>query len=61
MGGSDRFEHKGEEIKGRAKETAGRASNDPGLEAEGRRERSKGSLKQAFDKLRDSIRSATRK
>jgi uncharacterized protein YjbJ (UPF0337 family) len=54
----DKARNKGQELKGRAKETAGRATDDESLEAEGRADRSKGSMKQAGEKAKDAIRGA---
>jgi uncharacterized protein YjbJ (UPF0337 family) len=47
---------KAQELKGRAKETLGRATGDPYLEAEGAADRQKGSFKQAWGKLKDAFR-----
>ena len=48
--------NKAEELKGQAKEAAGRASNDPRLEAEGRADQSRANLKQAVEKIKDAFR-----
>jgi uncharacterized protein YjbJ (UPF0337 family) len=48
--------NKAQELKGQAKETAGRASNDPRLEAEGRADQTKANLKQAAEKIKDAFR-----
>jgi uncharacterized protein YjbJ (UPF0337 family) len=48
--------NKAQELKGQAKEAAGRASNDPRLEAEGRADQSKANLKQAAEKIKDAFR-----
>jgi uncharacterized protein YjbJ (UPF0337 family) len=55
MSTDDKFEAKGEEVKGRIKETAGRATDDEELEAEGTTERVKGNLKQAVEKVKDAF------
>ena len=47
--------NKGTEVKGKMKKKAGQATNDVGLEAEGRAEESKGSLKQAGQKAKDAF------
>jgi uncharacterized protein YjbJ (UPF0337 family) len=44
------------EVKGKIKKRAGRATDDAGLEAEGRAEESKGALKQAGEKVKDAFR-----
>ena len=48
--------NKAQELKGQAKEGAGRASRDPSLEAEGRAEQTKANLKQAAEKVKDAFR-----
>jgi uncharacterized protein YjbJ (UPF0337 family) len=48
--------NKAEELKGQAKEAAGRASDDPRLEAEGRADQSRANLKQAVEKIKDAFR-----
>ncbi|MEV8443645.1 CsbD family protein [Actinosynnema sp. NPDC051121] len=55
MGIDDKFDAKAEELKGKAKEAAGRAGDDPELEAEGRGEQVKGNLKQAVEKVKDAF------
>jgi uncharacterized protein YjbJ (UPF0337 family) len=47
--------HKAEAVKGRVKKTAGRATNSPRLEAEGRGDQAKGDLKQAGAKVKDAF------
>jgi uncharacterized protein YjbJ (UPF0337 family) len=48
--------NKTQELKGQAKEAAGRASNDQRLEAEGRADQTKANLKQAAEKIKDAFR-----
>jgi uncharacterized protein YjbJ (UPF0337 family) len=55
---ADKARNKGEELKGRLKETTGRATDDERLESEGRSDRTKGSAKQAGEKAKDAIRGA---
>lgn len=55
MGTDDKFDHKAEELKGKAKENLGSATDDEELEAEGKADKSKGSLKQAGDKIKDAF------
>jgi uncharacterized protein YjbJ (UPF0337 family) len=43
------------EAKGKIKKKAGQATDDTGLEAEGRAEESKGDLKQAGEKVKDAF------
>ncbi|MDQ5815567.1 MAG: CsbD family protein [Actinomycetota bacterium] len=51
----DKAKNKGEELKGNVKESAGRASGDKDLEAEGQADQSKGNLKQAGEKVKDAF------
>jgi uncharacterized protein YjbJ (UPF0337 family) len=51
----DKLDNKGEELRGKVKEEAGRATNDPELERQGQRDKSKANLKQAGEKVKDSI------
>ena len=44
-------------MKGKAKEGAGRATDDPELEAEGRTDQASGSVKQAGEKVKDAAKS----
>jgi uncharacterized protein YjbJ (UPF0337 family) len=48
--------NKSQELKGQVKEAAGRATDDPGLEAEGRGDQTKANLKQAAEKVKDALR-----
>ncbi len=57
MGTDDKIDNKAEEMKGKTKETVGRATDDPGLEAEGRTDQSKSNLKQAGEKVKDAFKS----
>jgi uncharacterized protein YjbJ (UPF0337 family) len=42
-------------LKGKVKETAGRASDDPALEAEGKGDQAEGHTKQAGEKIKDAV------
>ncbi len=44
------------EVKGTIKKKVGQATDDTGLEAEGRAEETKGDLKQAGEKVKDAFR-----
>lgn len=57
MGADDKFSNKAEEMKGRAKEAVGDATDNEQWQAEGRAERAKGSLKQAGEKVKDAFKS----
>jgi uncharacterized protein YjbJ (UPF0337 family) len=56
MGTDDKARNKAEEMKGRAKEELGDATGNEQWQAEGRAQRSKGSLKQAAEKVKDAFR-----
>lgn len=51
----DKVNNKGEELRGKVKEGAGRATNDPELERQGQRDQSKANIKQAGEKVKDSL------
>ena len=58
MGTDDKLRNKGEDLKGKAKETIGRATDDEELEAQGRADQAKSSLKDAGEKVKDAIKDA---
>jgi uncharacterized protein YjbJ (UPF0337 family) len=58
MATDDKFRNKGEDLKGKAKETIGRATDDEELEAQGRADQAKSSLKDAGEKVKDAIKDA---
>lgn len=60
MGTEDKFSNKAEELKGRAKEAVGDATDNEQWQAEGRAERVKGSMKQAGEKVKDAFRDDNR-
>ncbi|GGP78610.1 CsbD family protein [Saccharothrix coeruleofusca] len=53
MGTDDKIDAKADELKGKVKETAGRATDDEDLQAEGEGDQVKGNLKQAGEKVKD--------
>jgi len=55
MGMKDKAENTTENLKGKAKEHTGRATDDPDLEAEGQVDQSKSDLKQAGEKVKDAF------
>lgn len=55
MGIDDKADNKAEELKGKGKAKVGDATDDRDLEAEGRAEQAKGSLKQAGEKVKDAF------
>jgi uncharacterized protein YjbJ (UPF0337 family) len=52
MGIDEKADNKAEELKGKGKETIGDATDDKDLQAKGRAQEAKGSLKQAGEKRR---------
>jgi uncharacterized protein YjbJ (UPF0337 family) len=55
MGLADKAGNKAEELKGKGKEAAGRATDDDALKAEGKADEAKGNLKQAGEKIKDTF------
>ena len=55
MGLDDKLDNEFEEKKGAAKEAVGKATDDEDLEAEGKVDKAKGSLKQAGEKVKDAF------
>ncbi|KRB74099.1 CsbD-like protein [Nocardioides sp. Root190] len=53
MGLDDKIKNSADENVGKAKETLGKATNDEDLEAEGKVDKTKASLKQAGEKVKD--------
>jgi uncharacterized protein YjbJ (UPF0337 family) len=58
MATDDKLRNKGEDVKGKAKETIGRATDDEELEARGQADQAKSSLKDAGEKVKDAIKDA---
>jgi len=56
MGADDKVSNKAEELKGKAKEALGDATDNEQWQAEGRTDQMKGSLKQAGEKVKDAFR-----
>ncbi|HEX4165238.1 MAG TPA: CsbD family protein [Bryobacteraceae bacterium] len=50
-----------DELKGKAKQGVGKATDDPGLQGEGIVDETKGKVKQAFGDVKDAIKGADRK
>ena len=55
MGLKDKAENTAENLKGKAKESTGRHTDDRDLEAEGKADQSKSDLKQAGEKVKDAF------
>ncbi|HEX4221061.1 MAG TPA: CsbD family protein [Pseudonocardiaceae bacterium] len=53
MSTGDKIDNKAEELKGKAKEGVGRATDDQELENQGKADQVKGNLKQAGEKVKD--------
>ena len=53
MSAEDKVKNTAETAKGKAKEGVGTATGNESLRAEGRADRAKGDLKQAFEKIKD--------
>lgn len=60
MGLLDKLKNRTQRAKGRAKESAGRESRDPSLEAEGRKDRVAGGAKQVGERVKDAARDVRR-
>lgn len=58
MATDDKLRNQGQDLKGKAKESIGRATDDEELEAAGRADQTKSSLKQAGEKVKDAIKDA---
>ena len=55
MGIDDKAGNKAEDVKGKVKESTGKATDDESLEAEGKTDQSKSSLKQAGENVKDAF------
>jgi uncharacterized protein YjbJ (UPF0337 family) len=55
MGTEDKASNKAEDVKGKVKETTGKATDDQSLENEGKTDQSKSSLKQAGENVKDAF------
>ncbi len=55
MSNHDKAEHKTEDLRGKAKEAVGKATDDEALENQGRKDQSKSDLKQAGEKVKDAF------
>ena len=58
MATDDKLRNQGQDLKGKAKESIGRATDDEELEAQGRTDQAKADLKNAGEKVKDAIRDA---
>ncbi|HZB19808.1 MAG TPA: CsbD family protein [Blastococcus sp.] len=55
MSGTDKLTNKIEEVSGKGKEAVGDATDNRDLQAEGKKEQTKGNLKQAGEKVKDAF------
>lgn len=55
MGADDKLRNMKDDMAGKAKEATGKATDDEGLEAEGKMDQSKADLKQAGEKVKDAF------
>ncbi|WP_433785062.1 CsbD family protein [Actinomycetospora sp. CA-101289] len=55
MAADDKIDNKTDKLKGKVKETAGTVNNDDELRAEGKKDQSKGDIKQAGEKVKDAF------
>ncbi|WP_104175967.1 CsbD family protein [Arthrobacter sp. Y81] len=55
MGLGDKIKHAAEKVGGKGKEAAGKATGDESLEAEGKTDQAKASMKQAGEKIKDAF------
>ncbi len=56
MGLQDKIQNAGEQLSGKAKETTGRATDDPDLEAEGQGEQAFAKVKKVGEDVKDVFR-----
>jgi len=55
MSASDKFDNTAEDLKGKAKETVGKATDNEKLEAEGKTDQAKADLKKAAENVKDAV------
>ncbi|MBV8690440.1 MAG: CsbD family protein [Actinobacteria bacterium] len=55
MASKDKMKNKAQEVKGKVKESAGRATGNDRLRAKGKADQAKGNLKQAGEKVKDAL------
>ena len=60
MSANDKVHNTAETVRGKVKETVGRATNDDGIELEGKVEQVAGHLKQAGEKLKDAFKTGSK-
>ena len=55
MGIADKFGNAAEDTKGQAKEAAGKLTDDPQLEADGKMDQMKATVKEKFEDVKDAV------
>jgi len=55
MSASDKFDNAAEDVTGKAKEAAGKATDNEELEAEGRADQAEADLKKAGENVKDAL------
>ena len=55
MGFADKISNKAEDLTGKGKEAAGKATGDEQLEAEGKGDQAKASVKDGIEKVKDAV------
>jgi uncharacterized protein YjbJ (UPF0337 family) len=55
MSASDKIKNSAEDLKGKTEETAGKATGNERLEAEGKADQSKANLKKAGENVKDAV------
>ena len=60
MSANDKVHNTAETVRGKAKETVGRVTNDDGIELEGKVEQAAGHLRQAGEKIKDAFKSGSK-
>jgi uncharacterized protein YjbJ (UPF0337 family) len=55
MGATDKVKNEAQDLKGKAKEAAGKATGDDSLKNKGKVDQAKGSLKQAGENVKDAF------
>jgi uncharacterized protein YjbJ (UPF0337 family) len=55
MGADDKLNNAGEDLKGKAKEAAGKLTDDERMEAEGKGDQTKADLKNAGENVKDAF------
>ncbi|HEX5266292.1 MAG TPA: CsbD family protein [Acidimicrobiales bacterium] len=56
MSNKDKAKNESQQMKGKVKEVAGRATGNEALERKGKRDQSRADLKQAGEKIKDAVR-----